>query len=289
MTITNKLNLPKAFVLACQREQHNKPGSYSATTLIKGVKHTILESRHWGELVEDAADQVWSIFGTAVHAILEREAEGEMIEISLETQINGKRITGRLDNYDKKNDIITDYKTACVWKVQFNDFEDWKTQGLIYAWLLRVNGYRPSRCRFVALLKDHSKSKARHDLQYPQSPVFVYEFDVTTDLLEWAGEFVDKRVKELESANVLSDDDIPPCTKKERWEKGESWAVMRPGRKSAVRVFDHPEAADKMTNDLRGGHYTQHRPGECKKCLDYCNVKNFCNFYRDSVAKKDNL
>ena len=59
-----------------------------------------------------------------------------------------------------KEGVVADYKTASVWKVKFRDFEDWRRQGLIYAWLLKQNGFPISRRRFIALLKDHSKTEA---------------------------------------------------------------------------------------------------------------------------------
>ena len=46
---------------------------------------------------------------------------------------------------------------------EFADFDDWDKQGLIYAWLMKQNGLNVKEIRFVALLKDHSKSKARKE------------------------------------------------------------------------------------------------------------------------------
>ena len=78
-------------------------------------------------------------------------------------------ITGRIDNYDMKRGIISDYKTASVNKVKFNDFSDWYLQGMIYAWLLTRNSFPVKHCRFIAVLKDHSKTEAAWDYQYPGS------------------------------------------------------------------------------------------------------------------------
>ena len=58
MKITNKMGLPEALVRAVQREQHNKPGHISVTTLQKGVKEIILTQRHWDEFEMDVADMV---------------------------------------------------------------------------------------------------------------------------------------------------------------------------------------------------------------------------------------
>ena len=84
-----------------------------------------------------------------------------------------------------ENEILYDWKSASTWKVVYKDFDDWKKQGLTYAWLMKQHGLNVKKCRFVAMLKDHSKTDAKHKPDYPQLPVCVYEFDVTeADLLE---------------------------------------------------------------------------------------------------------
>ena len=78
MLITNKYNLPEAFVKAIQNSRHNAEKSLSATTLLKGTKEIILENRHFDEITVDASDEVWSVFGTAVHAILEHQEDSSL-------------------------------------------------------------------------------------------------------------------------------------------------------------------------------------------------------------------
>ena len=68
MKVTNKLNLPAAFVNAVSTTRHNAAGCFSATTLNKGAKEIILSDRHFDEVEVDAADSVWAVWGTAVHA-----------------------------------------------------------------------------------------------------------------------------------------------------------------------------------------------------------------------------
>lgn len=286
MRVTNKLNLPAALVSAVSRERHNEPNSYSATTLIKGVKEIILTLRHWDELEADAADSIWAIWGTAVHAIFEKQKDETFKEEFFSVPVGEKsRITGTVDSYDLENAIITDWKTASIWKVQFQDFEDWRRQGLIYAWLLTQTGLEVKKCRFVAILKDHSKSKARRDSQYPQSPVYVYEFLVTEKDLQDIGEFIKSKVADIEASLSVDDDTVSPCSNSERWADDEKFAVMKTGRKSALRVFDNREDAEKMAAECGAGHSVEHRPAESKKCADYCPCKEFCSFYKNEVEK----
>lgn len=280
MKVTNNLHLPAAFVQAVSVKRHNKAGCYSATTLNKGVKEIILQERHWEEFTVDAADNVWAVFGTAVHAILEKHSDGNFHEEKFDIAVSESRVTGVVDSYDMERGIINDWKTASVYKIMKADFSDWYKQGMTYAWLLKQNGLNVRRCRFIALLKDHSKSKAKTDSTYPQSPVFVYEFEITPEELEQTGKRITQKVTEIEEAEKMADDEITPCTAEERWCDGDKYAVMKNGRKTAVRVFDTLIDAENCAGALGNSHYVEHRPAVSRKCGDYCLCKDFCNFYR---------
>ena len=279
MKVANKLNLPAAFVNAVSTTRHNAAGCFSATTLNKGAKEIILSDRHFDEIEVDAADQVWAVWGTAVHALLESQPDNNFHEEYFKVQVSNSYVTGQVDSYDMENATIYDWKTASVWKVQFADFEDWRRQGMTYAWLLQQSGLEVKKCRFVALLKDHSKTKAKTDSSYPQSPVFIYEFDVTPEDMAETRDRILNKVLEIEAAYELEDDFIEPCSDDERWADGEKWAVMKNGRKTAIKLFDNEADADAMAGEMGNAYYVEHRPAISRKCLDYCNCKEFCSFY----------
>lgn len=287
MQITNNLQLPLAFVHAVSTERHNAPHCYSATTLNKGAKEIVLTDRHYDEITVDASEQIWAVWGTAVHALLESEKDDNFHEERFKVAVGNSWVTGQVDSYDMERGIINDWKTASVWKVQFADFADWRAQGLTYAWLLTKSGLEVKKCRFVALLKDHSKTKAKHDASYPQSPVFVYEFDVTAEDLAATEARIISKVTEIENAYKLGDDDIEPCTLEERWADGEKYAVMKNGRKTAVKLFDNQQDAEAYAGELGNSHYVEHRPAVSRKCEDYCSCCDFCNFYK-SMHKGEN-
>jgi hypothetical protein len=280
------LHLPEAFVKAVSVERHNEPGCYSATTLNKGTKEIILSDRHFDEITVDAADSVWAVWGTAVHALLESQPDNNFHEESFKVPVSNSFVTGQVDSYDMEHATICDWKTASVWKVQFADFSDWYKQGMTYAWLLKQNGLDVRHCRFIALLKDHSKTKAKNDSSYPQSPVFIYEFDVTPEELAETRDRILNKVLEIESVNKLDDDNIEPCSAEERWADGEKWAVMKNGRKTAVKLFDNSADADAMAGEMGNAYYVEHRPAISRKCGEYCLCKDFCNFYKREQEKK---
>jgi hypothetical protein len=134
------------------------------------------------------------------------------------------------------------------------------------------------------MLNDHSTAEAQRNSSYPQKPMCVYEFPVTEESLSEIETFIKTKIAEYNQYKELPDDEIPPCSAKERWQKDSKYAVKKEGRKTAVRVMDTQDEADKLAADLGKGHYVEHRPGEATRCLAYCLCKNFCNFYRDTAV-----
>jgi len=288
MQITNKKNLPEGIVRAVDTEPHNKSDKeLSATTLLRGTKEIILTNRHWEDLTDDAADRIWAVFGTAVHSLLETEGDNEFTECEINVPMdNGMKITGKIDNYNMKTGTITDYKTASIYKILVGDFEDWRMQGIIYAWLLANNGFEVSKARFIAILKDHSKSKAKFDSSYPQSPVVIYEFPITMTDLSEAKNYIEARLDSYVKYLNKPDDEIPPCTDKERWASETVYAVMKTGNKRAVKNFNNLIEANQMAAEKGAGHYVQERPGVSRKCMDYCLCCEYCNFYNSFVKNQ---
>jgi hypothetical protein len=184
------------------------------------------------------------------------------------------------------NGTICDYKTASVNKVKFNDFNEWYLQGMVYAWLLTRNKFPVEKCRFIALLKDHSKTEASRDYQYPKNPVYVYEFTVTPEKLFKIGSFIRNKVNEYMKYREAADDDIPPCRPEERWDRPSVFAVKKEGRQRAVRLFDVKEEAELKVAELGAGHFVEHRPGESMKCQNYCLCCGFCNYYQENVQSQ---
>ena len=291
MIITNKLNMPDAFVKAIQNSRHNADGCLSATTLFKGTKEIILTDRHFDEIEIDASEQVWAVFGTAVHSVLEHQEDEAFKEESFSVDVLDYKVTGKVDRYDMAHETIEDWKTASVWKVILHDFDDWKRQGLIYTWLLRQSGLNVRHIRFIALLKDHSKSEARKKADYPQSPVYVYEFDPTEDELTSVEAEIKQKVFEVSSNAEKKDDEIPECSPYERWASPCKWAVMKEGRKTAVKVCDSEEEAQKFIDELekdKDKHTVEYRPGIDKKCYDYCPCASFCSHYKFITSEDEN-
>ncbi len=284
MIITNNTNLPQPFVKMAEDHYEIKPKRYSVTTLLKPVREILLNRRYNDVIEQDCSDMIWALFGQATHAVLEKYSVGktEFAEEKLEYKLdNGYTVSGVIDLYDMEKSEVVDYKTASVWKVIKQDFEDWRKQGLMYAWLLRKNGLPCNNVIFYAILKDHSASKAKREADYPKSNIYKYEFSVyDTEIIE-IDKFIRDKIDKIIFYEDKPDDELPLCSIEDRWNDGDKYAVMRKGRKTALRVLDSEEEAElyKMNN---GGDYIEKRPGEDKKCNDYCRCCTKCKYWQDT-------
>lgn len=281
MVITNKYSLPKAFVNFVNNEKHNKEGCISATTLLQGCKQIVLTDRHFDEIEQDVSKMIFALFGTSVHSILEEQVDDYIKEQMFSVKVGEWNITGKVDRYSPTEHVLEDWKTTSVWKFIYQSFDDWQKQGLIYAWLMRQSGVIINKCRFVCFLKDWSETEALRKENYPKAGVGVYEFDVTAELLADIERFIKEKVEQITVAYKLSDDEISPCSAQERWEEQTKFAVMKKGRKSALKLFDTKEEAERyaLENDSKNC-FVEERKGCSKKCLSYCACKNFCDFYK---------
>ena len=282
MKVTNKLNLPEEFVNAVNVNRHNAPGTYSATTLNKGAREIILTERHYDEITIDVSENVWALFGTAVHSILENQRGSNFKEEYFENSMSNSKVTGRIDSYDMENGTVYDWKTSSTWKVIYKDFSDWDNQAAVYAWLLRKNGLECNKVIFVVFLKDHSKTKAKTDSTYPQSAVYKHEVLITDELMEFTETRLTAKVKLLETLADVADDELPVCNADERWASPDVWAIMKKGRKSALKLCSSEEEAERLLEE-KGGDYIEYRKGEDKKCADYCPCRDFCSYWKRKI------
>ena len=282
MKITNKYKLPRAFVSFAESDYKYTPNRYSVSTLMNGATETVLKYRHHHRIEKDVSELIWAIFGTATHKVLEEQeiSKHEKAETKIECKVNGSTISGIYDLYNSKTKKITDYKTTSVWKVINKDFEDYRLRGLIYAYILKQQGIDVDRAEFILLLKDHSKTKADVDRTYPNRPVYVYRYDITANDLIFIENFIINKLIQIKKQELLSDDELPGCSSEERWATPTKYALMEKGKKRAIKLYDiEMDAKSRLKENSK--YYVEIRPGKDNKCENYCDVKDFCPYYKN--------
>lgn len=289
MKITNKLNLPKPFVSAVSREYEYKEKQYSVTTMLKDIREILITRRHHKEIEQDVADMIWLILGTAVHKVLEDSKE-ENVEFKeehfVEEVINGYKLSGQADLYNAKEKIVTDYKTCSAWKVIYNDWEDYRKQLLMYAWAFKKMGFEVEKGQIVAIIKDHSKTKAKTDSDYPNYPVYRKIFEFTEKDFNEIEEFIINKFKEIEKYENVPDNELPICSEENRWNTGDKFAVKKVGNKRALKIYESLEEAEKHVKENENLEI-EIRKGEDKKCLEYCSCCEFCDYWKQNYSNKE--
>ena len=281
MKITNKQNLPEPFVVYASKSDYGyKEHRYSVTELLLSVREIILSRRFYDVIEKDVADTIPALFGTAAHNVLENNTPilGHLrAEESFECQFGEDTVSGRADLLDYKELAIIDYKTSSVSKVMCEDFEDWKMQGMMYAYILfKKYGIIFKTLKFYALLKDWSKLKASTSSSYPASPIYLWTYKLEDSDFDYIERWIRLKLELINKCVEL--DTLPECTDEERWYTGTKYAVYkRAGDSRAVYIADSEgDAHNYITNKCDGAGEIQVRKGEYLKCKYYCDVCKFC-------------
>ena len=292
MIITNDLNLPQVFVDAVSSNYRYQPKRYSATSLLKGLKEVILVRRHDHEITTDASKLIWAVFGTAIHDFLEKrqELDTELKEEKIVVPVGDYTLSGKFDLYNAEQKMVTDYKTTSAWTIIHKSFDDWIRQGLIYAVMLEHIGFDVNKFQVIAMLKDHKESEKLRNSDYPVSPVSNLIFDITDEDKKITWEWIQDRFKLIAEYESLPDDNIPCCEPDERWSNGNTYAVMKEGRRSALRVLESDSLAwDWIKDNVKEGDLSNvtvvERPGLDRKCTGYCFANTFCDYWRSTYGK----
>ncbi len=270
MKITNLTGLPEPLVSAVSRKREPKEGQISVTELISPPQMRALSIIPWDELTEDASERIWATMGQLMHKLLEehgRESAEHLIEHTLSSEVEGVTVTGTLDLY-RRDGVLTDYKFVSVWTTIDGVKREWEQQLNLYAELLRRHNHPVNRLEIVAIYRDWSRMRAQ-DASYPQSQVSVFEVPLWP--AEEAAKFLEERVRLHRQAEA---GERVECSAEERWERRTRYALMKRGRKSAIKLFDtEPEAEAALT---QSDHFIVMRPGANVRCESYCAVAPFC-------------
>lgn len=284
MKLTNKFNLPDTFINVIQRPSYSRGNSeISVTEILSPPQLVLLRRRHADDIEIDAADQVWSLFGSAVHNILQHgKDEHHVVEERLFTTFESWRISGAIDLQTFQPDgsvVISDYKVTSAWSVQ-QEKTEWVDQLNMYAWLVeRVKGHPVTALQIIGIVRDWNRREAANKESYPQAPI------VTIDIPLWDFEarerFVADRLALHNEANFsVVSGSMPECTPEEMWERPTTYAVMKEGGKRARKVFEVKQEAEAFMADQKGAHFIETREGGRTRCDSFCQVAPFCQQYQ---------
>lgn len=301
MKITNKLNLPLPILEAVKNKSYD-PGEsdITVTSLIGPVQINVLKRRYNDQLVEDAADRIYSLQGESIHTILERAAEGleddYIVEKRFYVEHNGWKLGGQIDVFDKKHGILQDYKVTSVYAVKDGPKEEYVKQANINAYIMRKNGHEVKGMQIVAILRDWSKMKKDADereakakgykSKYPPQQVVILPIPPVAD--EIVEQYIQERIEQNQQHQDTPDEKLPECSAEDRWAKADVWAVMQMNKAKALRLCNSEKEAESWAQSSnKPDTYIQKRPGVSTRCEFYCPVKAHCAQYRKMKEKNN--
>lgn len=290
-------------VAEMERERYKKSGDYSVTDIITPPRIVHLKKRY-GDIVQPPVEgAISSIIGTAIHEYFEKylelwcdkhEYEGYSLEEQVMIERQGRKISGRYDI--REGTILSDLKSIKVWKLIFDpDLDEYHEQQNLYRLLLKLDkGIEITELNIVAIYKDWQESNALRDRNYPQQQMIEYALQLWN--YEYAENFLDTKLKTLIECEELKDEDLPVCSREDRWERHQGGETIHYGilknrkAKRATKVVKGGslDNAIGIANGMKGmtkDSVIEIRYAVPKRCQKYCDINEYCSFWKEWSKK----
>jgi hypothetical protein len=272
MTLTNKLSLPEPILRAVERDDYDRGKSdFTVTELLQPPRQRALVRQHKDEITEDVSDRLWALFGQIGHTILERAGMENLVERRFYATVSGKMIGGKADlilKPDQKAKLI-DYKFCSHYTVKDGIKPEWTAQINMLRFLAWIDSRIDiDEAEIVAIYWPES---VKHGNVKDPATVFPVE------LWDWATttlDFISERI----ALHLAAEQELPLCSDEERWLKDDSgkFALMKLGRKTALKLHDTMASAQEHYGNVGAGHYIEERPKVYNRCERYCAAAPFC-------------
>lgn len=310
--LTNNTQIPLALAvwLATDEYHHVDDSKYiSATSLLKPLKSIILSTQEGVNKTTDIADLVASKLGTAIHSSVEFawlnpklpqvlksigypdkliesirinptsvELTNDTVPVYLEQRINkeidGFIISGQFDIvidgslYDIKSTGTFNY-------INQSNSQKYIQQASIYRWL-NPNIITDDIFSILYCFTDWSSTKAKQESNYPQSRLLQQKFKLMS--INETEQFIRSRLNQLKQYIGKPQEELPPCTPEELWQKPSVYKYYKNPQKktrSTANFDTYYEAHQKWLDDQCVGEIVT-VPGEVVFCK-YCNASGICN------------
>lgn len=284
--ITNIYGLPQPFVDLVSGDTYSKGESDITTTgLAQPPKIAELTRRHASEITMDASEKVWTMMGTANHYVLEqialRNPERYVTEKRFYVDIDGVKLGGQIDLFDRETETLWDYKVSSVYKAMSDDKLEWTKQANVNKLLCEHNGIHPKKLAILLVMKDWKRKEAEFKADYPKCAIQEIPLPIWRE--EETLAYIKSRINLHNAAKLIEvEDAIPVCTEEERWARPTTWAVLKErGAKRAVNGGLYELESEAIAHAKRISGAIEKRDGSNPRCENYCQVRQWCNFGRN--------
>jgi hypothetical protein len=290
-------------VAEMEMERYSKSGDYSVTDIISPPRIVHLKKRYGAKVKPNLESMINSIIGTAIHEYYEKYLElwcdkhdydGYSLEEQVSVERQGRRISGRYDI--REGDQLYDLKSIKVWKLIFDpNLDEYHEQQNLYRFLIKMDkDVEINGLNIVAIYKDWQEGNSLRDKAYPQQQMIEYGLQ----LWDWdyTEKFLDGKLAELIRCEELADEDLPVCSREDRWERhqgGESihYGILKNRKaKRATKVVKGGSLDDAIgvANGLKGmtkDSVIEVRYAVPKRCQKYCDICDYCSWFQAWNAK----
>ena len=235
MKILNPRNLPESIInaLTPDYERNPDPKRFGVRELIDPPMIRHLRGQHENEIEVIAEDYADILIGQAIHNYMEKFAPANHVtEEKIEVPFKGFTIVGKPDCY--YDIILDDYKYTSVWSYIYGAKKEWEVQLNIYRWLIyKKHGQMILNPRNIAFFKDWKARDAEFNSDYPPAKIMI----IPTQIWDF------EKVEEYIDGRLWAHQELIPCTNDEKYHAPDTFAVMKKGRKTAMRVLSSEEEA----------------------------------------------
>lgn len=305
------ISLPLAVWLTSDNYDFSSVGrrAISATSFLKPVRQILLKERLTADvaITPDVSDFIASRLGNAIHDSIEQawvhgykssmrklgypekliqrvqvnpetvDPDGIQVWIEQRTErdLLGYTISGKFDMV--LDGVLQDNKSTSVYTYMLGSKdEDYCKQGSIYKWL-NPDKITSDHMNIQFIFTDWSRAQARQNPNYPQQRVLEHRVELMS-IAETEAWMIGK-LRELEAAADLPEDQIPQCSDKDLWRgddvfKYYSNPANTTGR--ATKNFDDLASANAYMAEKGGKGVVLKVAGKVKAC-GYCPAFTICS------------
>jgi len=259
----------------------------SVTYLIDAPYPKILFEKHKDELKIPLRHRVYALFGKIGHAMimdLEKFKDYDKLELekrhSIKYELDGVGkyiLNGQVDLFDSRSNTIYDFKFTSQWVFKYGGGykKEWQYQLNIYKYIMEKLGYKIDNLMIIGIIRDIVSANIKPDQMMDNEVVFCEIPMMSNEEIE---EYINNRLIRHERADY--------CTEDERWAKPTVFAVYdKPGAVKASKLFYNEKDFNEYIR-IADYHHVEIRDGEDKRCVRYCPVNKFCEYFIKNYIEK---
>ena len=294
-----KDNLEKDVLDQLNKNKYIRIGSdVSVTELIDSPRIVHLRNRHRDKLVSDNFDiNIPSLVGQGLHRELQKYLKMQhnidgnwLIERKMCSVFNNIRLAGKFDAlWNLKH--LYDIKYTGVFKYIKGDWESFEAQLNIYDYMLHMDGIEIEKLFLFVVFSDWKQGKV-YKTGYPKHRKEVIEVKKWSRVAQ--KDFIVSRLKAWEKNLNLKDNKLTLCTPEERWAGNPVYKLFKaPVSKRSTKNFPTRARAENYKakcianskdSSWDNSFIDKGFPQPWKRCEGWCDVKDFCNQYKEKLT-----